>query len=199
MKFSLASTLKVVAVSALIGTASLAQAQAPAAATAAPADKPSVTSAQENGRQGAHHGKWQGKKHMHKAHRDAAMWVPGLGPVSKTTVDSLALNQQQSDLLKAAQDQQKAVRQASRDAMKQVRAERAELITSDTLNPRAAVQAMNQRHEQLRADQAKVQEKWLAVWDSLDDKQRQTLSDNFRDHAQKHVKRMQERAERKAS
>lgn len=196
MKSSLSSTFRMTAAGVIFVAASLAHAQAPASQPTT--EKSSITT-QEGSAQDAQRGNWHGKKHMHKAHRDAALWVPGLGPVSKQTVDALALSPTQAALLKEAQDEQQAIRKAHRETMKQGRLERGQQLQSGQVDPRAVVKSMNERHEQMRADQLKVQEKWLAVWDSLDDKQRQTLSENFRQHAEKRAKRMSDRAASQAS
>lgn len=196
MKSSLSSTFKISAAGVVFAAASLAHAQAPASQPTA--EKSSITT-QEGSAQDAQRGNWHGKKHMHKAHRDAAMWVPGLGPVSKQTVEALALSSTQAALVKAAQDEQQAIRKAHRETMKQGRLERGQQLQSGQMDPRAAVKSMNERHEQMRANQLKIQEKWLAVWDSLDDKQRQILSDKFRQHAEKRAERMRDRAAPQAS
>lgn len=195
MKSPLSFSLKTLAAASLICATAFAQAQAPSVQTES--EKPAATAS--DGQKGEYQRGMHGKKHMHQAHRDAAMWVPGLGPVSKATVDLLALNEQQAALVKAAQDEQSALRSARRDAMKQVRAERARQLESGQFDPRAAIDAMGKNHEKMRADQAKVQEKWLAVWDSLNDQQRQKLSDTARERAEKHSRHMQKHAQRQAS
>lgn len=197
MKRSTSTSLKVAALGSILAVASLAYAQTPAVSE--PSSNQAAATVADPAGQDAHQGKWHGKKHMLKAHRDAAMVVPGLGSVSQSTVDALILTEQQTGLLKSARQEQQALHDARRQAMKKVFAARAEQMKSGALDPRAAIEAMDQHREQMRAGQEKMQDKWLAVWDALNDGQRQILADSIRERAQQHAQRMHERAGRHAS
>lgn len=197
MKRSISTSLKIATLGGILALTSLTYAQAPAV-SAPSTNQPAATVADPAG-QSAHQSKWHGKKHMRNAHRDAPMLVPGLGSVSQNIVDSLKLTEEQTELLKSARQEQQVLHDARRQAMKTAFSARAEQMKSGALDPRAAIKAMDQHREQMRADQEKMQEKWLAVWDALNDGQRQILADSFRERAQQHVQRMQERAGRHAS
>lgn len=93
------------------------------------------------------------------------LWIPGYGMVSSQTVDSLQLNDQQNKLLEEARNFSKDLRQKHTKDFKQKRSQNEDKI----INPHAANDRMLQRQESAN--------KWLAVWDSLDEAQKKTVSD----------------------
>ncbi len=172
---------------ALCGAAYAAPGQA--AAASAPGQESAAVSTQDFGGPKA---RWQHHKHGQRhAFRDAAMWVPGYGPLSKDFVKSLSLNEQQSKLLADAQAEQKAGRKAMRDAMEAGRAARMEQIKAGKLDPRAVVKQSETAREQARAEGAKMQEKWLAVWDALDEAQQGKVAAYLNGRAERFGQRME--------
>lgn len=95
------------------------------------------------------------------------LWVPGYGMVSNQTVDSLNLNDKQNKLLQNARDFSKDLRQKRIEGFKQSKSENKN--TDKLINPHAANDRMLQRQESAN--------KWLALWDSLDNDQKKIVSD----------------------
>lgn len=168
------------------------------AAAAAPVAQDNATAATT---QATNDHKARGHHHKFKRHgvRDAAMWVPGYGPLNKDFVQSLALNEQQGKLLADAQAEQKAGRKAMRDAMKAGRTAKMEQIKAGKLDPRAALKQSEAAREQARAEGAKLQEKWLAVWDALDASQQSKVAAHMNERAEKHAQRMEKRKGQKSA
>ena len=168
--------------------AALAMAGAAWAATPAPEAAPSGTTAVEAPAQakadkpGHHHRK------THRHHREIGLLVPGYGPVSAEVLKSLALNDKQAKLVEEAKTFQKDRRSANREAMKDVRQDRAEQLKAGKLDPRAALKDSEAMHEKAAQQHKESNEKWLAVWDALDDTQKQTLAKYFSDRLEKREK-----------
>ena len=189
-------SLKLAAVTAalaLCGTAYAAtgdssSATAQAAATAAPEQA-----------SGQHHKHGRHHKSMHGHHmRDAALVVPGYGPLRAKFVESLALTDTQSKLVKEAQAEQKETRSARRDAMKAGKSERMEQLKSGKLDPKAALKQAENAHDQVREERSKLNEKWLAVWDALDETQQNKIAVHLNERAEKFAKRAEKHAQKHA-
>ncbi|NYT86130.1 hypothetical protein [Pollutimonas harenae] len=139
-----------------------------------------------------HHG--HGQRHM----RDAAIWVPGYGPLNKEFVDTLALTEDQLKLVNEAKAEQKAGRGERREAMKTAHQARFEQLKSGKIDPEAALKQKDERREKAMDERRKVDDKWLAVWDKLDDSQQQKVVAHFNERAEKFAKRVEERKQHKA-
>lgn len=137
-----------------------------------------------------------GKEHMHRHLHDAALLVPGYGPVGADFVKSLELNDHQAALLKSAQDAQKTLREShqgqGRDGMKA----RAQALKDGTLDPKAALAAHDERRQAMQAEHRQIQEKWLAVWDALTPDQQQKVGAHLQERTAKFQERMERRMER---
>lgn len=129
--------------------------------------------------------------HHHHRIGKAALLVPGYGPVPQDVVDSLSLTAQQSALLDDAKSFIKEQRQSRGDKYKAKRRDGATPIATP-LDPHAALERRDERFSAMQEIRSQANRKWLAVWDSLDSKQQQTVSDYV-------VERSQERAERAAN
>jgi len=149
------------------------------AALAAPdatAGKPGVvSSAQTPGATGpdgaAQQGRWSdhGRRHAQRA----AMWVPGYGPLGEAAVKVLALNDKQSKLLSDAQAAQAQIRDARVEMMKAERKSRLEQLQSGKVDPRGELKQSEEALKKSLEQRQAVEEKWLALWDSLDPAQKE--------------------------
>lgn len=120
------------------------------------------------------------------------LWIPGLGPVGKKHVEQLKLDAKQQALFKTAQDSQRDLHKAMREAgVKRHELLKAQ-VDSGKLDPRALVAQSDQAREQFRGEAQKVRGNWLAVWDSLNDGQRAQVTQFYKERMAK----MQERRER---
>lgn len=170
----------------------------PAPSTDAPATA-SAASAQVAAPQGdkarvhRHHHR-HGAKHRHM--RDAAMWVPGYGPLSKEVVQSLSLTPEQSALLEQARGDQQEERKARRATMKSAHAARIEQIKAGKIDPEAMLKQSEQMREQSLARKRERDARWLAVWKSLDEAQQGKVVSYLNERAEKFAKRVQAHKER---
>lgn len=178
---------------AATGTAASTPVAAQTAVSATTSDASGKPSAHRHHKAGDHHKSKRG--HM----RDAAMWVPGYGPLNTKFVESLALNDTQAKLLKDTQTEQKASREARRDAMKTARAKGLEQLKSSKIDPHAKLKQTEEAHKQAYADRSKLDEKWLAVWDALDPAQQEKVAAKFNERAEKFAKRAENHKQRKAA
>lgn len=141
----------------------------------------------------AQHSHRAGKMHrQHRHHRDIAMWVPGYGPVNTALMQSLALSDGQTQALKDAQAAQKELRSDRRASMKAAKTARLAGLESGKLDPKAAFDQAEKLQQQSADQRRQVGQKWMAVWNSLDQTQQQKVSAYFKDRAQKradHVKK----------
>jgi Spy/CpxP family protein refolding chaperone len=187
----LSTSLKLAAASAALAVcgASYAAADSAPAAQAATAvqESSATTPATHMGKMGKHH------KHMHRQLRDAAMWVPGYGPLDKDFVQSLALTDKQSTALEAAKAVQKEARAERRAAFKTAMKARAEQAKSGKIDPRAALKQTEEAQGKAQAERRSIDEKWLAVWDTLDPSQQQKVAAHFSERAEKFAKRADKR------
>ena len=115
-----------------------------------------------------HHGGGGG---FHKAMRDGLM-IPGLGPVTKAQVAELKLDEKQQALFKTAQDSQRSLHEARREAGGKRHDLLKAQLDSGKLDPRALVEASDKSRDAFGAQAKQVRDQWLAVWDSLNDTQR---------------------------
>lgn len=147
-----------------------------------------------HGHKGSHH-----RKHMRGEMRDAAMWVPGYGPVQKNVVDSLSLKEDQLKLLEKAQAEQTQAKKAGREAMKSARVAKLEQVKSGKIDPRAALTQADETHKKVYAERSKLNENWLAVWDALDGSQQQKVVAHMNERAEKFAKHAEKRKSQKAA
>lgn len=180
---------------AAVAATGVATEAAPAATaqTSASTAAPSVT--KDHDKKARHHHHRHGKRHLH----DAAMWVPGYGPLSKDVVESLSLTDSQVKLVDAAKAEQKANRGERREAMKSARAAKAEQFKSGVIDPQAALKQRDEAHQKVQAERRAVDQKWLAVWDALDDSQRQTVAAHFKERAEKFAQHAEKRKQHRTA
>lgn len=175
---------------AATGDSAPAPVSAQASTTAAPSASSDKTSAHHH-KHARHHKSMRGH-HM----RDAALVVPGYGPLRTKFVDTLALTDTQTKLVKEAQAGQKEARDARREAMKAAGSERVEQIKSGKLDPAAALKQAEKSHEQAREQRSALNGKWLAVWDALDQTQQTKIAAHFNERAEKHAQHAKKHAEK---
>ncbi len=179
---------------AYAATGTAAAAPAAAQASSAAASPETLKNPAAHAHKSGDHRKFK-RGHM----RAAAMWVPGYGPLHAKFVTSLALTDSQAKLLQDAQAEQKASRNAHRDAMKSARASRLEQIKSGKIDPQAALTQSEQAHKQAYAERSKLNEKWLAVWSALDASQQEKVVANLNQRAEKFAKFAEKRKQRNAA
>jgi Spy/CpxP family protein refolding chaperone len=178
---------KAAILAAALAVSGVAQAAAPTDSVAVPAVQ-SVAQDTPAGKHFKHGLHKQGRGH----HARAAMLVPGYGPLGEEVVKSLALNDAQKASLQAAQEAQKELRQGRRAAVKELRQARLDQLKAGTLDPRTAVKQKQANEVQTRAARQELDNKWLAVWDSLDAGQREKIAAHFNARAEKFAQRAQE-------
>ncbi|MCC2595473.1 hypothetical protein LKR43_03875 [Pusillimonas sp. MFBS29] len=201
MKKTIAHSAKLATLTAALALCGTAFAATGSAASTSPGASAEVatTSVEQSTKQMSKKGHHRhGHRHGHGRMHDAAMWVPGYGPLDKEFVDTLSLNDDQLKLVEAARAEQKAGRAERRDAMKAAHKEKLEQLKSGKLDPQAALKQKDEGRQKLMDERRKVDEKWLAVWKGLDDSQQQKVATHFNERAEKFAKRMQERKDRKA-
>jgi Spy/CpxP family protein refolding chaperone len=156
IRFPLRASVAVLALAASAGATSAFAQSAPADAPAAPAP----------------HSWHHGSRHdMHKMWRDSMM-IPGLGPIGKHQVQELKLTAAQQAQFKEAQDAQRTLFEARRDAMTRQHVLLDQQVSAGKLDPRALVTTREASRQQFQTQAGQVQDKWLAVWDGLNDAQR---------------------------
>lgn len=141
-----------------------------APAFAAVGDTPAASAATPHhggkGGPGAHH--WQGM-------RDS-LWLPGVGPIGKDDVAKLKLDASQQALFKTAQDSQRDFRKSMFESAKTRHSALDAQLKAGKLDPHALADAEDQARQGREAQAGKIRQNWLAVWDSLNDGQRQQLT-----------------------
>jgi len=144
------------------------------------------------------HARHHGHKHMHgeRLYQRAGLVVPGYGVVSQDFVDGMGLNDEQ---LKLIEDARKAARELREDRKERFKAEREGRVDryKSALNPAEALKQAEERREQAKAERRKVDEKWLAVWNSLDTAQQERIGEFLKKRAEKSQERAQKFEERK--
>jgi len=139
------------------------------------------------------------KRGMHRQRIDAAMILPGYGPIPKDVVESLSLNVKQTELLKDAQAFMEQNHRTKLGQQGKAGASRRSLKLTGPVDPHAAVKAQNERIAAMQEARAQHTQKWLAVWDSLEPGQQQKLSDHVVKQAEMRAEqRDQRRAERQS-
>lgn len=162
------------------------------AASAAP-DAASSTTQSGAAQAGASQpGKDADGRHFHpmQGMRDA-LWVPGVGPIGKKEVTALKLDANQQSLFTAAQQAQQDFHKSMRDGMASRHKALDQQLQAGKLDPHALTDAQAQARQQIEGRADEVRQKWLAVWDSLNDGQRQQVTQFVKDRQA----RMQERRE----
>jgi len=145
------------------------------------------------GHGGHHHG-----RHGHHMKRDGMM-IPGLGPVSKAQMASLKLDAKQEGLVQQARDAQRDLWKSAREGGAGRHQLLDKQLADGKLDPRALLAASDANREQFRKDGSQVRDKWLAVWDSLNDTQRGQVTElvkarqaKMKAHEAKRAERMQQ-------
>lgn len=173
----LATLATAIALSGIAGTAFAADGpvtkQVSSAASGVQAD-PAAAPCGKSGRHHGHHGKHG--KHARAFMGNAALFIPGYGPVSPAVVDSLALTDSQAKLVQAARDAQKAGMASRRDTMQTMKTTRMEQLKSGKLDPKAALKQSQEARNKAHQERNKLDENWLAVWDALDATQQEKVS-----------------------
>ena len=145
-------------------------------AIAATGDKP----AQSPGAvaHGHHHHKDHGGHHRgHFAGMRDGLWIPGVGPVSRAQVESLKLDDKQQPMFQQAQEAQRDCVKSMRDSAKVQRDMLDAQLKAGKLDPHALAAHEDQARDQSQAAAKQVRQKWLAVWDSLNDAQRKQVTE----------------------
>ena len=120
----------------------------------------------------------------HQMHR-AGLIVPGYGVVSRDFVDGMGLNADQRKLIDEAREAARSQRDNRREAAKTERGARLDLFKADSLDPEA------------QAARRQIDEKWVAVWKSLDTDQQARVATHLKDRAEKAQKRADALEERR--
>lgn len=176
---------------AVCGAAWSASGAAPAPVSAQQA----TAAAQVSDHTRAHKGGDRHHKRMGHHVRNAAMWVPGYGPLTREFVDSLALTESQTKLIEQAKADQKAQRGERRAAMKQARDARMAQIKAGKIDPRATLKQAEEVQQQAQARRGNINDKWLAVWDALDSAQQTKVTTHLAERAEKFAQRAEKRKE----
>lgn len=175
-------------------TAGLLSAPTIAATTDAPAAAQSSAAKSapdaQKGPRGEHHG-----RHGHHMGRDGMM-IPGLGPVSKAQLDTLKLDTNQQGLVQQARDAQRDLYKAHREAGAGRHQLLDKQLSDGKLDPRALMAASEANRDQFRTQAGQVRDKWLAVWDSLNDTQRGQVAELVKAREARMKERHEKRAER---
>lgn len=131
------------------------------------------------------------RRGMHRQMIDAAMMLPGYGPIPQEVVESLSLDSRQAELLKDAKAFMDQSHSAKRERYGKSGISPRSMKLTEPVDPHAAVKAQEERFAAMQQTRAQSTQKWLAVWDSLESGQQQTLSEYV-------VKQANERAEYRA-
>lgn len=157
----------------------------------------------QHGGHGFHkaHGFHHGAKGMHGQRHGqfprAGLIVPGYGVVSRDFVDGMGLNDDQLKLIEDARTAAKEIRENRKAGVKAAREARAERFKAETLDPEQALKQADERHTQMRAERRQIDEKWIAVWKSLDADQQARVASHLKDRAEKAQQRAEKREELK--
>lgn len=135
-----------------------------------------------------HHGKSL-RGHGHAQMQRAGLVVPGYGAVSRDFVDGMGLSGEQLKLIEEARTAGKALRDTHRDRLKAQRDARGERFSAGALEPEQALKQADERREAMLAERRQVDQKWLAVWKSLDTGQQARVADHLKQKAEKAQKR----------
>lgn len=138
---------------------------------------------------GMHHGGKAEHGRHHAGWRNAGIVVPGYGVVSRDFLDGMGLNAEQLKLVEEARSAAKEFRESRRERMKAAHGTLGERFKAETINPEQALKEADERREQAQAERRKIDEKWLAVWKSLDAGQQARVGDHLKQRAQEAQKR----------
>lgn len=186
--------VKLSAVMAALALQGAAWAATPADSSTTPAATPPTTASQPDNAAA-----WAGRSmgHSHKAmrghHQRGAMWIPGYGSLDAASVQSLALNDTQNELLKDAQTTQQNLQKTQRESMRDARKARLEQLKSGKVDPHAAIKEMADKGQAMVNGRAEMNKKWLAVWDSLDATQQQKIAAFLEKRAERRAAHAQKR------
>jgi hypothetical protein len=114
--------------------------------------------------------------HMHQRAQHAALWVPGYGPVGRSLLKSLQLNEAQGKLLADAQAAQKSAMKQRFEFMRKERKQHRDGLQAGKLDPHAAAQQADEAMQKGLAERQNVTKKWLALWDALDATQQKQVA-----------------------
>ena len=161
--------------------------------------------AQGQGHHAHHHGHFKSHAYHHggkgmnqqRHAQRAGLVVPGYGVVSRDFVDGMGLNDEQLKLIEEARKAAGELREARKDRIKDARESRAEKFKADTLDPEQALKQADETRAQWQGERRKIDEKWLAVWNSLDADQQVRVSAHLKDKAERAQKRAEQREERR--
>jgi len=138
------------------------------------------------------HGKTQHRE-MHE--RQVGLIVPGYGVVSRDFVDGMGLDEAQQKLVQEAKDAARALRKEVREAVKKLRDSDVERFAS--LDLEKAIKDADERRRAANEARRKLDEKWLAVWNSLKPEQQARVADHLKQRAEAAAKRAQKFEERR--
>ena len=176
------------------------------AGSALAADSPRAGSVQastataDSGKRMHHRGDYKrGHKHQHRRMRDAAMLIPGYGPVPKDVVEALSLNEEQTVLLDDAKSFITDHRKSQREQFRQRRSDQSAQKSATPLDPHAAVKMQQERFEAMREVREESTKKWLTLWDSLESGQQQTLNEYVESRNEQRAQRRAEHKEKRTA
>lgn len=124
-----------------------------------------------------HHKGHDGHHRGHFAGMRDGLWIPGVGPVSRAQVESLKLDEKQQPLFQQAQEAQRDFVKSMRERAKAQREMLDAQLKAGKLDPHALAAQEDQARDQGQAAAKQVRQKWLAVWDSLNDAQRKQVTE----------------------
>jgi uncharacterized membrane protein len=160
------------------------------AASAAPDASPAAA---QSG--ASHWGKDSGHHFHHMQGMRDAIWLPGVGPIGKQEVTALKLDTNQQSLFTAAQQAQQDFHKSMRENMMNRHKTLDDQLKAGKLDPHALADSQGQARQQMQGQSDQVRQKWLALWDSLSDGQRQQVTQYVKDrqarmqeHRQEHRK-----------
>lgn len=197
IRSSLAALGFIVAATGMSGTVMAASETAP---TAAETKQNTDKLGERHGHYGDKHGHRHGGKHgyHHRAEMRDGFFVPGVGPLSKTQVESLKLDAKQQ----ASFDEAKQAQTDMFKAMREHGGKRHELLATQLqdgkLDPHALIADEDARREKFREQSTEVRGKWLAAWDSLNSTQHQQVTEWVKERQTKLEARKAKRQERLA-
>lgn len=148
------------------------------------------------GHDARHHGKRM-HHHGHAHMQRAGLVVPGYGLVSRDFVDGMGLNQDQLKLIEDARKAAKDQRENRRELMKGERGAQLERYKNGTLDPEQALKNRAEQRQKAQAERDAVDQKWVAVWKSLDAGQQERVATHLKQRAEKAAERAKKFEERK--
>lgn len=161
----------------------------------APVAKPAAEAQADAGKPGkGPHGK-PGARHEMK--RDA-LFIPGVGPLPKAQADALALTAEQQKLVDELRTSQQAAHEKMRAAHEARRTALQAQLADNKLDPRALIKVSDDARDTRAANAKAFEKQGLAVWDSLNEKQRGQVTAFVKARqdkmAQRHADRARERS-----